>query len=127
MIVYIAVKRKHSFLHIVLALMLLCSQQIGLAHMTSHLGTGKGGPAKNERVVNSTNNTDAESRRAALLAEAVCEQCLALDQVSGAPLLSPSSFVVSNAGGFIAIALASPLWQPAAPNVYLSRAPPSSL
>lgn len=88
-----------SFIHIVLSLLLLISQQMGFAHAASHLGNAAQGGTQ----AHSALNGEADDASQAAL-EKVCDQCLVFGQIATAlpfdlyspPLVLPAGFIASH-------------------------------
>lgn len=111
-----AIVKPHSFfLRLLLALLLLGSQQMGLAHSIAHLGDG-GPPGSISKL---------QSKQ--LPADKVCQQCLAFAQVDAAVDTAPCAFIAPQLeeGMWLASLAGSAL--PITRCAFQSRAPPTSL
>lgn len=114
--------KRRPLIHLLLALVLLVSQQIGLSHLMSH-GTD-GSTRLAESGLQSGIKALAKVSPVKLLADQSCQECLFLAQL-GAAL--PSRLQISRqAAADPSAVLAQPAdWQSrASPSPFLSRAPP---
>jgi hypothetical protein len=115
---------QRRFVHILLSLLLLVSQQMAFAHAMSHW-SGKLGPAHPVvKLVDAAGDSDLSS---AVAQDQSCSQCLVFAQMASAIGSTPRQFVpldlqAERAGGFVATEAA-----PRTVCVFHSRAPPTSI
>lgn len=114
--------KRRPLIHLLLALVLLVSQQIGLSHLMSH---GTDGATRLTEAGNpSGSKTLVKVSTVKLLADQSCQECLFLAQL-GAAL--PGRLQVSRQAAANPAAMLAPPsdWQSnASPSPFLSRAPP---
>jgi hypothetical protein len=102
------VKIYRRLLPVLLALLLLGSQQMGFAHAVSHL----------------SDNSRHTQQNKQLPIEQVCDQCLAFAQI-GSALTNLALLVLADAAPVsVPLPHVSPVLLPRAPCVFHSRAPP---
>ncbi len=122
----IAVKIHRSFIHVVLALLLLASQQLGLIHLMEHLDSSRQHATVNatQLSVSGSEVINANKAHTQKLLDLSCDQCSALAQLATAlpvAVLSPSPVLPAN---FIAGIQEDSFVCSQTQCGYLSRAPP---
>ncbi len=111
--------KSRPLVHLLLALLLLISQQIGFAHLISHGLTGQSNPTLREAKKNSAPTQVSKS-----LFDQACSECLFLSHLG---LALPGSLPVHAHGlpaTVAALAMLSDMPALRSPSPYLSRAPP---
>ena len=112
--------------HVVLSLLLLISQQLGLAHVMTHMDFSHQAPMVNvaQGAANASDGLKAENKSSQVLLDLNCDQCNAFTQLANAlPVAVPSLLPVLPAS-FIAGVNKDHSIYSQTQCVYLSRAPP---
>lgn len=121
-------KIHRPFIHVVLSLLLLVSQQLGLSHVMAHMDSSRYPTLANAARPAAAKSEMVKGKQAAasldLLADVNCDQCLAFSQLATAlPVVVQSPPPVLPAG-FITILPEDRSVCSRSRCVYLSRAPP---
>ncbi|KIF81850.1 hypothetical protein [Noviherbaspirillum autotrophicum] len=102
-------KLRQTATHVVLALLLLLSQQLGIAHAVSHL---------------TTQSTSGVAQQKQLPPELQCDQCLAFAAIGSAVNAAPHAFFIGLAANPFEVGLAPFRLLPPTIRAFDSRAPP---
>lgn len=100
---------RRNFIHVLLALLLLCSQQVLVAHGVSHWSEAQKNGADHKQ----------------LLSDKACDQCLVFAQIGSALNSHAISFATFSVGTDIQLASVAPVLFSRTLRAYLSRAPPA--